>query len=70
MLIRIFMTEKLNFEERAYYAPAFDSTFGSLRCFELRPAGFSENDPPHMCENLTCKGIEFSYQYILKITKK
>ena len=22
------------------------------------------------CENLTCKGIEFSYQYILKITKK
>lgn len=24
----------------------------------------------HMCENLTCKGIEFSYPYILKITKK
>lgn len=42
MLIRIFMTEKLNFEERAYYAPAFDSTFGSLRCFELRPAGFQK----------------------------
>ena len=49
---------------------AVDSTFGSLRCFELRPTGFSENDPSHMCENLTCKGIEFSYQYILKITKK
>ena len=52
------------------FASAFESTFGSLRCFELRPTGFSENDPPHMCENLTCKGIAFSYQYILKITKK
>ena len=52
------------------FASAFDSTFHSLRCFELRPTGFSESDPPHMCENLTCMGIEFSYQYILKITKK
>ncbi len=52
------------------FASAFEKTFGSLRCFELRPTGFSENDPPHMCENLTCKGIEFAYQYILKVTKK
>ena len=28
------------------------------------------SDPPHMCENLTCNGIEFAYQYILEITKK
>ena len=47
-----------------------EKTFGSLRCFELRPTGFSENDPPHMCENLTCKGIEFAYQYILGITQR
>lgn len=51
------------------FAAAFDKAFGSLRCFELRPTGFSENDPPHMCENLTCDGIEFAYQYILEITK-
>lgn len=51
------------------FAAAFDKAFGSLRCFELRPTGFSENDPPHMCENLTCNGIEFAYQYILEITK-
>ena len=31
----------------AYYnfASAFEKTFGSLRCLELRPMGFSENDP-------------------------
>lgn len=47
------------------FASTFEKTFGSLRCLELRPTGFSESDPPHMCENLTCKGIEFAYQYIL-----
>lgn len=52
------------------FASAFDKTFGSLRCFELRPAGFSESNPPHICENLTCSGIEFAYQYILGITKQ
>ena len=30
------------------FANAFEKTFGSLRCFELRPTGFSKNDPPHM----------------------
>ena len=49
------------------FASAFDRAFGSLRCFELRPTGFSESDPPHMCESLTCNGIEFAYQYILGI---
>ena len=51
------------------FASAFEKIFGSLRCFELRPTGFSESDPPHMCENLTCKGIGFAYQYILEVTK-
>ena len=40
------------------------------RFLELRPSGFSESDPPHLCENLTCNGIEFAYQYILGITKQ
>lgn len=53
-----------------HFASAFDKEFGSLRCFELRPTGFSQNDPPHMCENLTCNGIEFAYRYIAAITKQ
>ena len=28
------------------FASAFEKTFGSLRCFELRPTGFSESDLP------------------------
>ena len=52
------------------FASSFDKTFGSLRCFELRPTGFSESDSPHMCEKLTCNGIEFAYQYILEITEQ
>ncbi len=52
------------------FASSFDKEFGSLRCFELRPEGFSESNPPHMCEKLTCSGIEFAYQYILGITKQ
>lgn len=51
-----------------HFAAAFDRTFGSLRCRELRPSGFSEDDPPHRCEKLTCDGIEFAYRYILGIT--
>lgn len=51
-------------------ASAFEKNFGSLRCLELRPTGFSENDPPHMCEDLTCRAIGFAYQYILGIAKQ
>ncbi len=46
------------------YAAAFESKFGSLRCRELRPNGFNPDDPPHLCEGLTCKAIEFAYGYI------
>ncbi len=46
------------------YAEEFQKEFGGLRCQELRPSGFSRNDPPHMCEDLTCKTIVFSYEFI------
>ena len=45
-------------------------SIGRNNTLELRPTGFSESDPPHMCEYLTCSGIEFAYQYILEITKQ
>lgn len=51
------------------YASLFEKNFGSLRCMELRPNGFSENDPPHMCETMTCNTIEFAYQYIKELDK-
>lgn len=41
------------------YADEFAGEFGSLLCCELRPGGFRADDPPHLCENLTWKSIEF-----------
>lgn len=47
------------------FAERFEQEFGALRCRELRPQGFSPEDPPHMCENLTCRAIFFSYQFLI-----
>ncbi len=46
------------------YAEAFTQKFGSLTCYDLRPNGFNSNDPPHLCEDLTVKTIEFAYAFI------
>ena len=46
------------------YAEAFTQRFGSLSCYHLRPNGFTDNDPPHMCENLTCEAVSFAYEFI------
>lgn len=48
------------------YAEAFADKFGSLSCSNLRPNGFTENDPPHMCEKLTCDAISFTYDFIMR----
>jgi len=52
------------------YAVEFTEKFGSLTCRELRPQGFSKDNPPHLCEKLTFDTIEFTYQFILKLTKE
>lgn len=48
------------------YADEFTKEFGSLRCYDLRPNGFNKADPPHACEEITCKAIEFAYEFIKK----
>ena len=52
------------------FAESFEKEFSSLRCRELRPGGFSASDPPHLCENLTCRAIAFSYRYITSISSR
>ena len=69
MFIALYMQEAGNKENDIVvtcynFAEKFEKEFSSLRCFELRPTGFSDNDPPHLCENLTCKGIEFISRFI------
>ena len=46
------------------FAGQFRSRFGSLRCLELRPGGFNEWDPPHLCEELTVESILFVYEFM------
>lgn len=48
-------------------AAAFETHFGSLRCRELRPGGFTPQDPPHLCEKLSCESVEFIWNYIQKL---
>ena len=70
MFIALYFSEKGKTEAEIVsachdFASSFENAFSSLRCRELRPNGFNENDPPHLCESLTCRGIEFSYEFIL-----
>lgn len=46
------------------YTDTFSEKFGSLRCYDLRPNGFTPNDPPHLCEKLTCEAVIFAYEFV------
>jgi len=50
------------------FAEAFEARFGSLSCAALRPGGFREDDPPHLCESLTAAGIAFTAEFLRKET--
>jgi C_GCAxxG_C_C family probable redox protein len=47
-------------------AHQFEKKFGSLSCAVLRPLGFSPENPPHLCEDLTCDAIVFDIQFVEK----
>lgn len=51
------------------YAEKFTQEFGSLKCYDLRPNGFTEQDPPHACENLTVQVNFFTYHFINTIVE-
>ncbi len=46
------------------FARQFEEKFHSLLCSSLRPQGFREDDPPHLCEELTCNAMEFSRDFV------
>ncbi len=48
------------------FGKAFEEEFSSLQCRTLRPCGFNENDPPHLCKDLTCKTTAFSIDFVKK----
>ncbi len=46
------------------FAGGFEKRFGNLHCRELRPEGFHPDNPPHLCQNLTCRSILFSVDFV------
>lgn len=46
------------------YGVEFTATFSSLLCRELRPEGFADDQPPHLCEGLTCRAIAFGVGFV------
>lgn len=46
------------------FAEQFETQFGSLLCRDLRPGGFSPDDPPHLCEELTREALLFDVSFI------
>jgi hypothetical protein len=46
------------------FAQGFEKRFGSLICRELRPQGFSPDNPPHICEDLSKRAIHFTTRFI------
>lgn len=58
----------MNREERINtcytFAKQFLAEFGSLTCRDLRPGGFREDDPPHLCTDLTKRAIAFSAAFV------
>jgi len=46
------------------YAQRFERRFSSLTCRVLRPEGFHNDNPPHLCEGLTCEAVRFNLEFV------
>ena len=46
------------------YAARFEKRFGSLSCRVLRPEGFSDDNPPHLCQPLSVDAVCFDIEFI------
>ena len=49
------------------FTNVFETTFKSVQCSVLRPEGFHPDNPPHICESLTCDGINISAKMVSDI---
>lgn len=52
------------------FAKEFEIRYTSLLCKELRPEGFKEDNPPHLCEDFTVEAIRFTKAFINEEFKK
>lgn len=48
----------------SFFAESFENNFTSLLCSKLRPGGFNDNDPEHLCEELTTNALSWAITFI------
>lgn len=49
------------------FTNTFEATFKSLQCNVLRPEGFHPDNPPHICETLTCDAVNISVKLVSEL---
>lgn len=49
------------------FTDGFKREFHYLNCSELRPEGFKPENPPHLCENLTARAVDFAVEYVRRL---
>ena len=52
------------------FARQFEQRFSSLLCRILRPEGFHPDNPPHLCEALSCDAIGFSIEFVQNVLRQ
>ena len=60
------MTRETITDQCRMFARQFEQRFGSLSCSILRPQGFKEEAPPHLCEPLSFDTVEFSKDFMVR----
>lgn len=49
------------------YASLFKRNFSSLACRDLRPGGFRDDDPPHLCERFTVRAVTCLHDFVTRL---
>jgi hypothetical protein len=52
------------------FAKQFENRFQSILCKMLRSEGFHQDNPPHLCEELTCEAVTFNVGFIADFINK
>jgi len=52
------------------FGQTYEQEFSSLQCRILRPDGFNDDDPPHLCEGLAARSTAFSIRFIEQVIKE
>ncbi|HID02152.1 MAG TPA: redox-active protein [Desulfobacterales bacterium] len=52
------------------FGKAYEKEFSSLQCRILRPGGFNNDDPPHLCEGLASRSAAFSIRFVEQVMEE